>query len=171
MVFQLTPSGSGWTENIVHAFQFETDGYNPSNLATDSFGNLYGLAIGPDTFPVVFKLSRSGTTWVLAETEFHHPYVDHENINNLVVDPAGNGYVTGGGSQGCRGDDCDATTGSEPYFVSYIDTLQGGDVIIFEEQLFASGGPLALDAEGNLYGTTVNCGAYNQGTVWKLSRQ
>ncbi len=25
---------------------------------------------------------------------------------------------------------------------------------------------MALDAQGNLYGTTYDCGKYNQGTVW-----
>ncbi len=175
VVFQLTPSGSGWTQSVVHAFQLATEAFNPSSLGTDSFGNLYGIATAPDTFPVVFQLSRSGTTWVLAEREFHHAYVNHEFLNNLIVDPAGNVYVTGGGSESCLGHNCDGATGYQPYFVSYIAWENfggyGGDLVFFEEQLFSSGGPMALDAEGNLYGTDPICGAYNQGAVWKLSHQ
>jgi uncharacterized repeat protein (TIGR03803 family) len=42
-VFQLTPSGSSWTENILYGFQCSTDGANPIGGVTfDQNGNLYG---------------------------------------------------------------------------------------------------------------------------------
>ncbi len=43
LVFQLTPSESGWTENILYRFQNGSDGYQPwGGLIFDPSGNLYG---------------------------------------------------------------------------------------------------------------------------------
>jgi hypothetical protein len=36
-------------------------------------------------------------------------------------------------------------------------------------EYFPAGGSLAVDANGNLYGTTCTCGTYNSGTVWQFS--
>jgi uncharacterized repeat protein (TIGR03803 family) len=43
-VFELTPTGSGWTENILHNFGSGTDGVYPysGNLLMDAAGDLYG---------------------------------------------------------------------------------------------------------------------------------
>src|SRR5208283_5900999 len=40
-VFQLTPSGSGWTESILYAFS-GSDGAYPNGVIFDNAGNLYG---------------------------------------------------------------------------------------------------------------------------------
>jgi uncharacterized repeat protein (TIGR03803 family) len=46
-VFQLTPSGSGWTYTSLHDFTGEADGGYPiSDVIFDSEGNLYGTASG-----------------------------------------------------------------------------------------------------------------------------
>jgi len=44
-VFQLTPSGSGWTENVLYSFQNGSDGEEPlAGLILDGAGNLYGTS-------------------------------------------------------------------------------------------------------------------------------
>ena len=49
-VFQLTPSGSGWTENILYNFQGSGDGADPiGGLTFDQHGNLYGTT-SEDTY-------------------------------------------------------------------------------------------------------------------------
>src|SRR5664279_4051826 len=41
-VFQLTPSGSGWSETTLRDLQSQTDGCGPNELISDQQGNLYG---------------------------------------------------------------------------------------------------------------------------------
>jgi uncharacterized repeat protein (TIGR03803 family) len=64
--FQLMPPGEGWTENIIHNFNYG-DGYNPSaGLIFDQTGNLYGTAsdgYGPTSGGTVFELSNAN--WLL----------------------------------------------------------------------------------------------------------
>ncbi len=181
VVFQLAPSGNGWIESVLHSFQGTgIDGYDPSYLGQDGAGNLYGIAfwyfdgsVGP-----IFMLQKSGGGWIFREYQVHHPYGNIEILNNLIVDSAGNLYGTGGGGQGCAsGGRCNGSPDSGSYIYAYIFAAsygsggwQYGDLVFFNYQFFPAGGPMALDARGNLYGTTGGCGTYNTGTVWELSR-
>src|SRR5271165_1156389 len=69
-VFQLTPEGSGWSENVLYSFM-GSDGYQPaSSLTFDQKGNLYGTTIyGGSTYGsspgggVAFELMPSGGQW------------------------------------------------------------------------------------------------------------
>jgi hypothetical protein len=43
VAFQLSPGSDGWTENVLHAFQYGTDGATPlAGLTMDARGDLYG---------------------------------------------------------------------------------------------------------------------------------
>jgi uncharacterized repeat protein (TIGR03803 family) len=177
VVFQLTPSGSGWTESVLHSFQ-GSDGQSPSYLGQDSAGNLYGMALIPyfDTSPPIFTLQKSGEGWVFNEYFVHHPYGNYEFLSNLTVDAAGNLYGTGYGGEGCSGGRCKGSLDSYPYVYAYIFKASYGsggwqyqDLVVFSYEYFLASGPLALDAQGNLYGTTSYCGTYDAGTVWELS--
>ncbi len=77
VIFELAPSGSGWTQKVIYSFQdWESDGYNPANLVQDSAGNLFGTAEYFAPFGAyggtVFTLTRYGNNWifnVLANTD------------------------------------------------------------------------------------------------------
>jgi hypothetical protein len=60
-VYELSPSGSGWTEKVIYSFQGANDGYSPSGgLIFDATGNLYGVAEGGSgSKGVVYELSPS----------------------------------------------------------------------------------------------------------------
>jgi hypothetical protein len=50
------------------------------------------------------------------------------------------------------------------------DGWQYSTPLVFQGNVtFPADGALALDAQGNLYGTTGSCGKYNQGTVWQFA--
>ncbi len=63
-VYELMPSGGGWTESILYRFTGTPDGYLPnSGVILDSVGNLYGTTYygGPDTTGTVYQLTPSGS--------------------------------------------------------------------------------------------------------------
>src|SRR5581483_4670978 len=65
-VFELSPSGSSWTEKTLYSFKGGTDGGTPvGTLIEDSSGNLYGTTKlgGSHGVGVAYKLTKSGTTW------------------------------------------------------------------------------------------------------------
>ena len=112
-VYQLTHTGSGWIEHVLHSFNAETDGAFPSgNPVIDSSGNVYGEteSYGPNSGGTVWELSPGNGGWTFSV---------------LYSFPDG--------------------SGTGPY------------------------GGLLLDSGGNLYGTNINYGAHQYGSVFKLS--
>jgi uncharacterized repeat protein (TIGR03803 family) len=176
IVFQLTPSGSGWTESVLHSFHYGVDGNDPSYLLQDSSGNLYGIATQyePGT---IFMLVKSDGQWQFSEYYIQHAGGNFEILNNLTMDAAGNLYGTGFGGQGCRSGRCNASPDNQPAaFFSYIfkawpgsNGWQNQDLVFFNYEVFPALGNLGFDTQGNLYGTTSGCGTYGAGTVWRYS--
>ncbi len=62
-VFEISPSGGGWTFSVIHGFGGGVGPFAP--LTQDTAGNLYGTTNNGGThgFGVVFKLSPSGSGW------------------------------------------------------------------------------------------------------------
>lgn len=188
MFFALaSPASAQWTEQVVHDFQFGSDGGWPvGSLVSDSAGNLYGATQigGADTCPsnlwcgVVFELSppqQQGGAWT--ETILHiflgYPYGDASApLGGLVIDASGNLYgSTGYGGTG----DCEILNtypGCGAVYEVSPPQQQGGEWterVLYSFQGGSDGyvpyGDLVADSEGNLYGTTLwgggrgaNCG-------------
>jgi len=173
VVFQLSPSAGGWTETVLYdlpAITFEWATSNPHSLVEDNAGNLFGeyQYWNYDYYAydgIVFMLSSSNGKWVYAELRRGDQASDL--FLNLIMDTAGNLWGAGGGVYGCAGS----------YGHGYIFKLTRGSdgwqystPFVFQGNItFPASGALALDAQGNLYGTTNDCGKYNQGTVWQFS--
>ena len=69
-VFELTPSGGGYKEAIIHSFSSGTDGKGPEGVVFDTAGNVYGTtALGgtggcDDGCGTVYQLMPSDGGWV-----------------------------------------------------------------------------------------------------------
>jgi hypothetical protein len=114
LVFELKkPSAKvhSWTETLLHLFSDGNDGAYPmAGLILDSWGNLYGTALGGGTHRgVVFRLKppKRGTFWPL--TVLYNlagpPDGDHPTVG-LVFGGVGNLYSTtgwGGTGHSCQG--------------------------------------------------------------------
>jgi hypothetical protein len=167
-VFELDTKG---TYTTLHTFpQGPLDGFNPvSGVIVDAADNLFGTTLsggalnctGGQHNPVgcgtVFKLNASHV-----ESVFSLQVGDYPNVG-LVQDAAGNLY----GSAEWSG----PTAGTPA--VLFKMTPSGAETVLFE---FSSGGlqrsyplgSLAVDASGNIYGTT-QYGGGGTGTAFKLN--
>jgi uncharacterized repeat protein (TIGR03803 family) len=169
-VFQLTPSGSGWTENLLYSFQGGEDGANPATgLILDPAGNLNGVNQG-NPLNVVFRLSPFNGGWNFSNLySFQGNGVLVLHSNTLARDAFGDLFGTefAGGincSHGC-GSVFELTPTESGY--SYVQLYQftggsdGGN----------PAGGVVLDTAGNIYGTTITGGAQGGGTVWEITPQ
>jgi len=97
VVFELTPSGGGWTFQDLYAFNNNGRGGPIGPLAIDAAGNLYGTTdyTGAYGNGSVYKLSYSNGTWTYTDLydfiggpDGCHPY------GGVAVDHSGNLFGT-----------------------------------------------------------------------------
>ncbi|MGB8770764.1 MAG: choice-of-anchor tandem repeat GloVer-containing protein, partial [Candidatus Korobacteraceae bacterium] len=161
-VFRLVPSADGWTETVIYTFTDNGDGDGPSTLVQDRFGNLYGLS-GYERcdctycayFGLLFELSYGNWEFSVLQDSQRGDNCTN-TFHDLAIDATGDLYLAGGGYDFI----------CIPHAVGYVYDLGGRVGVGFQGDNF---GNLALDKSGNVYGTTGSCGAYENGTVWKLS--
>ena len=112
--FELTPSGGGWTFNLLSGFPGvpSYEGGPRDRLVMDDAGNLYGTRVGnaPSDYGSVFKLTFSGGTWTYASL---HDFTGGRDggypEGTVVFDSAGNIFGTakvGGNLSDCGGIGC-----------------------------------------------------------------
>jgi uncharacterized repeat protein (TIGR03803 family) len=167
-VFQLTPSGSGWTENTLYSLQSSSDGGNPfGGIVFDSAGNLYGATSGggPGSGGTVYQLMPSGGSWtfgvVYSFTGSAHlpgPY------DSLTMDAAGNlyGTTTQDGAHGA-GSVFKLTPSGGGWTETDLYDFPGGT------QGAVPYGSVLVDASGNLFGTASQGGTHGYGVIWEIT--
>jgi uncharacterized repeat protein (TIGR03803 family) len=171
-VFQLIPSGSGWTETVLHNFQSASDGGFPvGGLILDSSGNLYGTtgAYGPQGGGTVFELSPSGSVSMFGLLYGFHCSGDAcyslpGPQASLFMDSAGNlfGTTTQDGAHG-YGNVFKLTPQAVGWtYTSLHDFTGGNDGALPYSSVLE-------DANGNLFGTAAEGGSYNKGVVWEIT--
>jgi uncharacterized repeat protein (TIGR03803 family) len=168
-VYELTPSGSGWTVTVLYTFQGGSDGRDPfGGLIFDQAGNLYGdnWSAGPNDGGTVFELAPSNGSWTYSVVYGFKGYGPYGPAANLVMQGAGNLYGTtvnnGHGSYG-NGNVFELTSsGGSWTYTSLYDFTGGNDGA---EPLCT----VIFDANGNLYGTTYYGGADGNGVVWEIT--
>jgi uncharacterized repeat protein (TIGR03803 family) len=163
-VYRYSPDGH---YTVLHDFSGGSDGAHPAaGLIRDADGNLYGTTFqgGPDDQGTVFRVAADGSESVLyafkGGSDGAYPFA------RLARDRRGNLYGTtssGGNSDGNIG-----------YWGTVFKLAPSGR----KKVIYAFNGspdaevPLAgviRDKHGNLYGTTVDGGAYGWGAVYKIT--
>ena len=165
-VFELTPSGSGWTYHSLHIFQSGgTDGMNPySGLVFDRSGNIYGATVygGQYGGGTVFELSPSGGSWTY--TLLYSLQGAVGPLSSLTLDADGNLYGTRQGNGSSDDGSVFELTPSQGgwVFTDLHDFTGGADGATPE-------GSVIVDATGNLYGTASSGGAYGYGVAFEIT--
>jgi hypothetical protein len=185
VVFELSKSDNSWQETVLYTFAGTSDGGFPdSALIFDHEGNLYGTTTlgGSSSSPcqpiggcgTVFELTPSRGRWQLQTLYAFQAGPDGANPQSLIFDQAGNLYgTTAWGADGFGGN------GNGTVFELIPNAGGWSEKIIHAFQGDADGSypfGLAIDHDGNLYGTTQYggtdggaCNHYTCGTVFELS--
>jgi uncharacterized repeat protein (TIGR03803 family) len=173
-VYELSPSGGTWTENILYNFPLTSTGYSayPEGLVMDPSGNLYGtLTESGVANASVLELTPSDGSWNLSTLYIFSNRSCYPG--SIARDAAGNLY--GSCNEG----------GAYGYGWVFKLTNSGGSWTLTDLYDFTGqsdggypAGAVVLDSSGNLYGGTAmggnlsDCIEYNSvgcGTVWEIT--
>ncbi|MGC2112751.1 MAG: choice-of-anchor tandem repeat GloVer-containing protein [Candidatus Korobacteraceae bacterium] len=166
-VYELSPSGGGWSESLLHVFQGTNAGLF-GGVILDSAGSLYGTTRGslslPGVYGTVYQLTNSGSGWTANTLYTFQGGSDGAwSVTSLLMDPIGNLYgTTSSGGSGGGGTVFELTPSQGGWVFNLIYSFTGPNYV-------GSFGGLTMDAAGNLYGTTLGGGAFQQGSVFKLT--
>lgn len=167
-LFKLSPDG---TRTLLHTFS-GPDGYEPTGTVRDAAGNIYGATVGGGRhgYGAVFKYTPGGRFSLI----YSFPAPDNHNdapkgiwpTSGLTLGMDGNLYGTashGGINNQCGTGGCGTVFRITPHgkFTRLYAFRGAGDGC-------SSEGGVAVDAAGNVYGTTQGCGYGNYGTVYRI---
>ena len=165
-VFKLSRSDSGWKETVLYSFQGQSDGQNPvGGLILDDDGNLYGTTFdgGVNGGGTVYKLSPSREGWTFTVI-YSLPGGYGGPYNKLTLDRKGNiyGFTNSEAAHGFGSVFKLTPSDGSWTFTDLYDFTNGKD----------GGfpyGSLAVDDDGNIFGTAFDGGSQNQGVVFEIT--
>jgi uncharacterized repeat protein (TIGR03803 family) len=172
-IFELSLVNGTWSKTTLYSFPGGAAGIYPnSNLVLDAQGNLYGTTQdggNKDNCGIVFELSQGAETVL-------HTFDGKDGCSPVAgpaIDAAGNLYgatFSGGLSKTCTrfksgcGTIFELTPSAQGWSFSVLSGM--------DDLWFWPDGPLTLDAQGNLYGTTMygigKLPSYGAGVAFKL---
>ena len=168
-VFKLTNTGSGWTETILYNFPVNSlvDGwFLQGGVVLDSAGNIYGGTLfgGPNNGGTVYELSPSGGGYTFNVLASLGGGLEEGVYDSLTIDANGNLYGTtvrdGPGSNGFV---FKLTQSNGNWTFTDLHGFIGADGGAFPV------GRVAVDAQGNIFGTTTGGGTNNQGILFEIT--
>jgi uncharacterized repeat protein (TIGR03803 family) len=163
-VFQLTRSGSTWTESTLHDFQNADDGAIPYAGLIYKGGNFYGAATegGVNEGGTIFELTPSGSSWNFTVIYSVPGWGISGTFRDVLMDKAGAIY----GTTHCDGDDNAGTvykltpSGSSWNYTLLYTFTGGTDGLYSFSNLVLKG--------GSVYGTTNSGGANGMGVIFSV---
>ena len=165
-VYELVRSGNTWSPKVLYSFTGYLDGANPwGGVIIDQSGNIFGTATSAfDGAGVVFELTPAGPGYTYHVLHTFNGGTDGGIPSGpLAMDPSGNlfGVTESEGPNG-GGTVWELSPNNGGWNFSLVYSFTDGP---FSGPV----GGLLLDTAGNLYGATIYNGAYNYGSVFKLT--
>ncbi len=161
-VFELSPSGSGWTETTLFSLVDSYEGYECiGGVAMDGLGNLYGTARfdGTGGGGTAFQLTPSDGGWTSTIMQAFSGSAGP--VDTPTLDASGNVYVTSTYTGG-NGGVFKLTLSNGEWISTVLHSFNGSDGAV-------PVGGVILDADGNIYGTTANGGSDGKGVVFEIT--
>ncbi len=165
VVYELSPSNSGWTQTVLYTFQGSADGQNPvGGVALDEAGNLFGTTFdgGVNGGGTVYELSPSAEGWTF--TVVYSFTGGYGGPYNKLTFAKGNIYGATNGE------------GAYGYGLVFEMTPANGGWTFIDLHDFGGAddgaepyGSVAVDGAGNVFGTTNEGGSLNQGLVFEIT--
>lgn len=157
-VYELTLSGAGWRETTLSSFVGES-GYPFGGVILDQQGNLYGTTIVGGT---AFELQPDDGSWAYT---LLHTFTGYAGpAGSLTRDAAGNLYGTSEGDGLYQnGTVFKLTPSNGGWAYTDLHDFTGGRDGGFPV------GSVAVDSQGNLYGTANSGGSDGGGVVWQIT--
>jgi len=160
VVYEMTPSGGGWTFNVIYNFSSGDGALPMAGVTLDPSGNLYGTTeYGGYSFGNVYRLLRSAGGWTYT---LLYAFTDGADgggpTNEVILDQAGNIY----------GDNTQAGANGG---VVWELTPSGGSynfTVIASPYCCLTAG-VSRDAAGNLYVVTWSGGQNQTGAIYEMS--
>lgn len=165
VVYELSHSTSAWKQTVLYTFQGKSDGQNPvGGVILGPAGNLYGTTFdgGDNGGGTIYELSPSSTGWRFTTIySFIGGYGGPYNKLTLV-----NGTLYG------------STEAEGKYGFGSVFKLarENGKWVFTDLHDFTGGnggaasyGSVAVDSQGNVFGTTNEGGSLNQGIVFEIT--
>jgi uncharacterized repeat protein (TIGR03803 family) len=167
VVFQLVPDEGGWDYNLLDFFECCDGGGLPAGLVLDEKGNVYGTTAtwGVYNYGNVFELSPNsgGQQWTQVNL-YDFQYNDGGAIayGGVVLSKGQLFGTTTQAGTGGLGTVFSLSPGAKGSWTeTVIHNFTGNDAANPHAQL-------TVDGKGNLYGTSVNGGAFGSGTIFQL---
>jgi uncharacterized repeat protein (TIGR03803 family) len=163
VVYELSPSGSGWTQRTLYSFGHEDGGGFPyGGVTMDAQGNLYGTTGGAQGAGEAYELTLSDGSWTVSRRqvftgETTGPY------DTPTLDSQGNLYGTSSAYAG-NGEVFKLTPSGNGWIYTHLYEFTGS-----QDSGSSPIGGVVFDSNGNLYGTTSAGGPYGNGIVWEIT--
>ncbi len=165
VVYELSPSGSGWTQQPLYSFGDGDYGQPYGGVTMDAQGNLYGTTGDYSGTGEAYELTLSGGSWTVARRQFLGA-TSQGAFDTPTLDTQGNlyGTIIEGGNEGL-GEVFELTpSGSGWIYTDLFDFTEGPN------HAYEPVGAVVFDSSGNLYGTASLGGLYGGGVVWEITQ-
>ena len=175
VVYSLTLNSKGqWAERVLHTFPGGKAGGNPTfGLSSDPVGNLFGIALNTaKNMNLVYELLPNAKGGWTERTiyRFNYPRSGQPDGagGNILVSQRGEAFGFGGGGSAGYGTIYELGESGGKWRESLLFTFEGASGGILPS------GPPIMDANGNLYGVTVeggsDCPGGSCGVVFEFTR-
>ncbi len=174
-----TTAAQAQTFSVIHSFTNQGDGFAPTaGLTLGPGGKLYGTAASAPFRGIAFQLSETANGWIFNNLFAFDGQHGRQPYGGVVFGPGGAlyGLASAGGSNACQGG-CGVAYSLRPpqnpcrsiscrWTPTAIYTFNGPP----SDAEFPNRAYPAFDSSGRLYGTSIEGGSVNMGTVFQLTR-